>query len=277
MNNPFYDLAKEHGTLLAAHRGVNGGNIPCNSLQAFQIALNEGADIVELDVESTSDGRLFIQHPNRERYHLRFQDSIREYPDSVVSQLYLSNPDMNKTNYHIVRLEEALDLLNGKCLINVDKFWCNPAQISALIHERHMEDQIVVKTAYAKMDLSAIEEFARGLYFMPVVQETDPTLGMIDESKIRYIGSEVLFTTDDADVAQDEYIERMHDAKKVLWVNPIVYNYKKILTGTHTDDISIVGEPEKGWGWLADKGFDILQTDWLTQARRFLKETGRIH
>ena len=46
----------EKGTLLAAHRGVAGGNIPCNSAQAFEIALLQGAAIVELDVERSQDG-----------------------------------------------------------------------------------------------------------------------------------------------------------------------------------------------------------------------------
>lgn len=41
------EVAKEKKILVAAHRGVAGGNIPCNSLQAFQIALNQGADIIE--------------------------------------------------------------------------------------------------------------------------------------------------------------------------------------------------------------------------------------
>ena len=50
MSNPFLSLQNEKKVLIAAHRGSCGGNIPCNSLPAFQIALNYGADIIELDV-----------------------------------------------------------------------------------------------------------------------------------------------------------------------------------------------------------------------------------
>ena len=77
-------LAKERGVLIAAHRGACGGNVPCNSSAAFKAAVNAGADIIELDVDSSSDGELFIQHPGMERVHLRFADSIRNYPASVV-------------------------------------------------------------------------------------------------------------------------------------------------------------------------------------------------
>ena len=272
--NPFWELKQKRGTLLASHRGVNGGNIPCNSLQAFQLALNMGADIVELDVEQTLDGRLFIQHPTMERVHLRFKDSLREYPESFVKEMYLSNNDMNKTQYHIARFEEALDLLKGKCFINVDKFWGAPEAISRLIRERGMEDQVLVKTKLEAMDLNAIETYAKGLHFMPVCKSEDNALEIFKNSSVNYVGSEVLFETDDLPVASPEYIEKMHDAGKIIWVNPIVYNYKKVLVGTHTDDNSMLYGPDTGWGWLAERGFDVLQTDWLRECDTYLKSKG---
>ena len=61
---------QEGRILVAAHRGVSGANIPCNSLTAFQIALNQGADIVELDVPASADGELFVFHPCTEKYAL---------------------------------------------------------------------------------------------------------------------------------------------------------------------------------------------------------------
>ena len=51
------DLIRNGKTpLLAAHRGVTGGNIPCNSEAAFRAAIAQGADIVELDVSLSRSG-----------------------------------------------------------------------------------------------------------------------------------------------------------------------------------------------------------------------------
>ena len=36
--------------LLVAHRGAWGGNIPCNNIIAYEFALTEGADMIEIDV-----------------------------------------------------------------------------------------------------------------------------------------------------------------------------------------------------------------------------------
>ena len=44
------ELRKKTGVLVAAHRGTSGGNIPPNSIAAFDIALKEGADILEMDL-----------------------------------------------------------------------------------------------------------------------------------------------------------------------------------------------------------------------------------
>ena len=64
--------------LIAAHRGVCGGNIPCNTIQAFDIALRQGADIIELDVTRSSDGKMFVFHPGKESIHLYSPRSITD-------------------------------------------------------------------------------------------------------------------------------------------------------------------------------------------------------
>ena len=56
--------------LIAAHRGSFGGNIPCNTIASYEIALKQGADIIEVDVEMGGDGKLYIFHPTMEPHHL---------------------------------------------------------------------------------------------------------------------------------------------------------------------------------------------------------------
>lgn len=42
-----FDLqaAVKEKVFVVAHRGVSGGNIPCNTLTAYEIALKQGADL----------------------------------------------------------------------------------------------------------------------------------------------------------------------------------------------------------------------------------------
>ncbi|MBQ8813712.1 MAG: glycerophosphodiester phosphodiesterase family protein [Lachnospiraceae bacterium] len=269
------NLAREKKVLLVAHRGTCGGNIPCNSLTAFKAALLAGTDMVELDVEKSVDGELFVQHPGMEPVHLRMKDSIKRYPASVVEQFQLSNWDHVVTQYPILRLEEALSYLKGKCFVNVDKFWENPKEISALIRKLGMEDQILIKTDCKPEYLDAVETYAPDIPFMGLTRSGLDVHEELMRRRLRYVGLETLFAEENAENASEQFIRHLHADGKIVWVNAIVYNYKAVLAGGHNDDISLSEDPEFGWGWLADRGFDLIQTDFVYQCRRFLEETGR--
>ena len=267
--------AKEKKVLLVAHRGTCGGNIPCNSLPAFKAALRAGADMIELDVDRSADGVLFIQHPRMERVHLRMQDSITQYPASVVEHFKLSNWDLAATQYPILKLEDALTFLKGKCLINIDKFWENPKEISALIRKLGMEDQILIKTEPRPDFLDAVEKYAADIPYMSVARNGLEVHEELMKRNLRYVGIEVLFDREDSPVASQQFLDRLHADGKIVWCNTIVYDYRAVLAAGHNDDISVSEDPELGWGWVADKGFDMIQTDFVYQCRKFLEETGR--
>ena len=94
---------------------------------------------------------------------------------------------------------------------------------------------------------------------------------------INYVGSEVVFAKDDAPVTDPAFIEMMHRNEKLLWVNPILFSFDRPLVGGHDDNMSMLGDPDNGWGWLADQGYDILQTDWVTDCITYLKSAGKYY
>ncbi len=44
----------------------SGGNIPPNTIASFDIALKEGADILEMDLFKSIDGEIFVFHTGME-------------------------------------------------------------------------------------------------------------------------------------------------------------------------------------------------------------------
>ena len=44
--------------LIAAHRGYNGRNIPCYSIEGYIVAVKYGADAIEIDLTASKDGEL---------------------------------------------------------------------------------------------------------------------------------------------------------------------------------------------------------------------------
>ena len=125
--------------------------------------------------------------------------------------------------------------------------------------------------------LSVLEAVAPELQFMPIVKEEHPAHEALMKRNINYVGVEVLFKQDDSLLASEKFIDKMHKDGKLVWVNSIIYNCKAQLSGGHSDDSALSESMEYGWGWLGDRGFDLIQTDWLIMLINYLKETGRYY
>lgn len=258
-------------TLICAHRGVSGGNVPCNTTAAFAGALAQGADIIELDVSKSRDGEFFVFHPGMERAHLRSRKSIALMKAAGVKRLRFVNQDNTKTQFGVERLDDVLDFLKGKCYINVDKFWTDVPGISRAIRKAGVEEQVIVKSGFSQKALKQLREYAPDLMYMPIIRERDEVTQTLLDGGVRCVGAEVLFREESAPVASDEYIDAMHRKGLLLFVNAIVYDYKEVLSAGHTDDAAVAGAPENGWGWLLDKGFDIIQTDWCGMLKSYME------
>lgn len=258
------------GTFVCAHRGVAGGNIPCNTMAAFNGALMQGAEIVELDVDFSRDGKYYIFHPGMENDHLHKRCNIRKMKSKAVEKLRFVNQDNTPTQFGVYTLEEVLLFLKGKCYINVDKFWTDIPGITAMIRKCGVEKQVIVKTGLEEKYLQQIQQYAPDFMFLPIVRKEDTITDDLVSRGVNCIGAEILFTDESDPVCSDAYIRAMHDKGRVLFANAIVYDYKDVLSAGHNDDISLQGHPEQGWGWLADKGFDIIQTDWPGMVKSYL-------
>ncbi|MBR0536706.1 MAG: glycerophosphodiester phosphodiesterase family protein [Clostridia bacterium] len=256
--------------LVCAHRGSAAGNIPCNTLAAFNAALMEGADMIELDVAVSADGKYYVFHPGMEKAYLKIRSFIRLLPSKKVDRLRLYNPDDTKTQFGVNTLAEAFDFLRGKCYINVDKFWTDVPGISRAIRESGVEKQVVVKTGTSERELAEVRKYAADFMFMPIVRSADDVTDDLVSQGVNCIGAEALFKTLDEPCCSPAYIEEMHAKGRILFVNAEVYDHKAVISAGLTDDASLVQGPQAGWGKLADMGFDVIQTDWTGLLKSYL-------
>lgn len=270
------ETAKNH-RIIVAHRGVSGGNIPCNTMTAYEIALKQGADMIETDLSMTADGELVIFHPKMEKHHFNMDVNLAAMTAKEVSELRYVNYDDTPTQFGVLKFDELLEAFKGRCYINIDKFWGAPEAIYRAIKRHGMTDQVLVKSALSEEVLSVLESVAPELPFMPIVKEAHPAHEALMNRNVNYVGVEVLFKKDDSILATDEFFEKMHKDGKLVWVNSIIYNTKVQLSGGHSDDSALSDSMEYGWGWLGDRGFDIIQTDWPIMLINYLKETGRYY
>ena len=262
---------------VVAHRGAAGSNIPCNTIPAFDIALKGGASILEMDLFKSTDGKIFIFHTGKEPYQLNKNIDLTKLDSEEIKKLRLINVDFNPTQWGINSFDDVLEHFKGRCILNLDRIGdCIPDVIKVV--ERHnMKDQVLLKHAPIPSVLKIIEDVAPDYMFMPIYMEEDNASEIIEKMNINYIGAELVFKTEESPIIQPDYIESMKKSGKALWGNAVLYNYKIPLSAGHTDDVSMIDDPDKGWGWLVDHGFDIIQTDWTYQCCKYLKDRGINH
>lgn len=276
MSFNLYEKAKEN-IIIVAHRGTAGGNIPCNTLTAYETALKQGADMIEVDVSCSKDGKLFLFHPGMEKEHLKKIIPLPLLPYSIIKKYKYVNYDNTPTQFNILSFDDFLETFKGRCFINIDKFWDNPEKIYETVKRHGMTEQILVKSKISPKVISVLEELCPELPFIPIVSEEHPMHENLMKKKLNYMGAEVLFQNDNSYLASDEFINKMHRDCKLVWVNSIIYNYKEQLAGGHSDDSALTVSEEYGWGWLADRGFDFIQTDWTMMLIDYLKRSGKFY
>lgn len=264
------EARQEKGVLIAAHRGMVAGNIPHNSIPAFEAALNQGTDILETDVTMSGDGVIFIFHPGQEKNHLKQDIHLEQMAAQEIRQTRYVNSCNAYTEWGPITLDEFLEHYKDRGFINLDHGWNIMPEMVNAVRRHNMEDQIILKTPAKEEYLKIIQQVAPDMMYMPICKEADAITPLLESMDINYIAAELVFAKDDSPLVREAYLQSHHDKGRLLWINTILYNCLKPLSGGHTDDVAVTGNPDHGWGWCIDKGFDIIQTDWTLPLRQYM-------
>lgn len=94
---------------IIAHRGASALAKHENTLEAFNIAIQIGADMVEFDIRSTKDNVMVVFH----------DDNIdgKRLKELTYKQL---NKIAGTMNYHVPTLEQVLDICRGKIYLDIE-------------------------------------------------------------------------------------------------------------------------------------------------------------
>jgi glycerophosphoryl diester phosphodiesterase len=110
--------ASSREILVASHRATH--NVyPENSLKAIQESIRLGVDIIEIDVKVSSDGIPFLMHDRTMDRTTTGKGDPEELTWEELQKLSIVNKG-KKTSYKIPSLEEALELADGKIMVDLD-------------------------------------------------------------------------------------------------------------------------------------------------------------
>jgi glycerophosphoryl diester phosphodiesterase len=153
--------------VVIAHRGEHRAH-PENTLPAFQAAIDAGADFFELDVRTTSDGRLVLMHDAKVDRTTNGSGAVRELTFDQIRALDAGakfSPQFAGTK--VPSFEEALALARGKIGVYVDSKDIAPADLTAALAKANMLNPVVI---YG------------GAGFLKKVQALSPSLKVMPEA-----------------------------------------------------------------------------------------------
>lgn len=150
-----------------AHRGEHRAH-PENTLPAFQAAIDAGADFFELDVRTTSDGRLVLMHDGKVDRTTNGAGAVREMNFDQIRALDAGVKfNLRFAGTKVPAFEEALALAHGKIGVYVDSKDIAPADLVAALEKADMLTSVVI---YG------------GAGFLKKVQALSPSLKIMPEA-----------------------------------------------------------------------------------------------
>lgn len=275
INTPLSQKLAQKKCLIAAHRGSWGGNIAQNTVGAYKAALQMGADIVETDVNATTDGVLYSFHDGNEQRVFGVEKSIRQMDSKEVESYHPINTCNELTAARINCLTEVLDFLSHGELLNIDRAWnIIPQLLEVLDRYPNAKYQVVIKAPLkAKAAYEYLNAHPVKYMFMPICYSFEDVEAALSYPDLNVVGCEIIAFDEQMELFSDESIQRIHDRNLFVWVNAVTLGDVGVrpLYAKLDDDVSVLEDPSLGWGKLFEKKIDVMQTDWpalLYQYRR---------
>ena len=213
----------EKQVLICAHRGSWRGNVIQNTTIAYRAALMLGADIVETDTTASRDGVVFSLHDGVEGILFGTPRNGTKLTAAQIEAFHPLNALGEPSTHSVQRLSEVCEFLCHGELVNVDRAWRAKDLVLPLLDRYpHMRRQAIVK---APVDCKALYEQLSGhpvkYMFMPICCNMKEVEAALSYTEINTVGVELIATTPQDELYQDEAIRYIHDRGLFCWVNSL--------------------------------------------------------
>ena len=264
--------------MVVAHRG-NWRNAPENSLLAVKTAVQEGIDIVEIDVRKTKDGELIVMHDYTLDRTTNGKGKIADITLDSIRKVYLKNAVGVKTHYKVPTLREMMQYISTQnVLVNLDKCWEYLPEAYQILKETNTVNQAIFKGSETLEELRKKHgNIIDNIHYMPMVWPENYNIYTknVSAEPISYaddfinnfkpVGFEVIYNTEDSPVLTT--IKKMQAKNIAVWVNTLWPE----LCGGHYDELAFE-DPDAHWGWVIKNGANIIQSDRPVSLIEYLKK-----
>lgn len=244
--------------MIAAHR-AQWREYPENSLAAIDAAIEDGAEVIELDVMRTKDGHLVLMHDTTVNRTTNGSGAVADLTLEQIRELRLKEglggSQAPLTGHRVPTLDEAMELVRDRALVNLDKGWSIREDIYDVLEETDTVDHGLFKSGAG---VSEVDEFLAAhpdALYMHIIG--DGNAGSVGDFTVRQpVAYEVVFDDEDDPQAQPAVLDEIQESSRV-WANAM---WDSLAAGM-TDEASLRDE-DLGWAPLVDEyDASMIQTD----------------
>lgn len=256
-------LADPNWTLaVVAHRGAWHG-APENSIASVELAIRNGYEFVEIDVQATADGALVCLHDDTLERMTGQPGLVSELPAADITDLFLKEgaggADAALTPSRPALLGDLLNATTDRIYVDLDvKHLRDLEQVADFVRTHPWRSHINLKTVVANEDdLKLVDDLEKktGVLVKPVIHVEAETLGsylgLLQKRPTPLV--EGLF---DTFASFDLYAKAARLAGTDVFLNTL----DEVPSAEVTDSGSLT-DPDQGWGRLLAQGARLLQTD----------------
>ena len=243
-------------TKIFAHRGASG-YAPENTLEAFALAIKQGADGIELDVQLTRDRIPVVIHDETIDRVTSKTGYVKDYTLKELKELtVLESKFPAYTTSKIPTLEEVLDAVKASgILVNIELktgiYWYPDIEqiVADLVRKSGMEEKVI----YSSFNHYSIQQIKK----------------IVPEAETAYLYSDVIL--DVTDYAKDTNVDGLHPAIYQVKIADFLDEYLK--SGLNVR-VWTVNE-EKDMDWLIGAGVTAIITNYPDVAVQIKKKAGK--
>lgn len=245
--------ASKHKFIVAAHRGDHV-IYPENTIAAYQEAIKNEADYVEIDLRTTKDGELISMHDATVNRMTNGKGLVANLTLNELEQLEVKSKDtIGKVIYRIPTFKQILQLCKHKINIYLDFKAADPAATYQMIKQYGMEKQVLVY-------INSAGQFTGWRKASPKM----PLMLSLPDSVKTVTGMESFINKYQVDILDGNY--KQYNADMV-----------KLASSKHIPvwpDIQSAGEGPADWDKALAIGLTGLQTDHPAALVKYLKGMG---
>lgn len=218
-----------------SHRG-DWRHYPENSLAAVKSCMDMGIDMVEIDVRKTKDGHLILMHDKTVDRMTNGSGKVSDLTLEQMQQLFLfdgkGREGAQLTNMKVPTLEEIMQLVKGKMMINLDKCWDVREEVYDILVKTDTLQQGLFKSSsdYKEVDAFLSSKSIRPEYMHVIEEFNVDQLGKV-LSVIIPKALELVYPTEESSVICEANFKPLIGKYRV-WVNSIEKSYA-VVTKIH--------------------------------------------